>query len=159
MTSVTIIHVGELKEKYYAEACSEYEKRIGGFAKLTNIEIKESRLPNSPTQGQIDNALEEEGKKILDAVPDKAFSVALCVEGKKMSSEALAKAVDSAVGDTGKLVFIIGSSHGLSPKVKSACSLRLSVSDMTFPHRLMRVILLEQIYRAFAINNGLKYHK
>ncbi len=159
MTSVTVIHVGDLKEKYYAEACSEYEKRIGGFAKLTNIEIKESKLPVSPVQGQIDNALEEEGKKILDAIPDKAFSVALCVEGKKMSSEALAKVVDSAVGSTGKLVFIIGSSHGLSPKVKSACALRLSISDMTFPHRLMRVILLEQIYRAFAINNGSKYHK
>ncbi len=159
MTSVTVIHVGELKEKYYAEACSEYEKRIGGFAKLTNIEIKESRLPQEPTGGQIANALEEEADKILAAIPDRAFTVALCVEGKKMSSEALAKAIDGAVGDTGKLVFIIGSSHGLASRVKSASTLKLSVSDMTFPHRLMRVILLEQIYRAFAINNGLKYHK
>ncbi len=159
MTSVTVIHVGELKEKYYAEACSEYEKRIGGFAKLTNIEIKESRLPQDPSDGQIQKALDEEGEKILAAMPDRAFSVALCVEGKKMSSEALAGAVDRAVGDCGKLVFIIGSSHGLSPRVKSACSLRLSVSDMTFPHRLMRVILLEQIYRAFSIIGGMKYHK
>ncbi len=159
MTSVTVIHVGELKEKYYAEACSEYEKRIGGFARLNNIEIKEAKLPNSPSKGEIDRALAEEGKKILSAIPDKSFAVALCVEGKRLSSEAFASVIDSAVGDVGKLTFIIGSSHGLADEVKSSCSLRLSVSDMTFPHRLMRVILLEQIYRAFAINGGLKYHK
>ncbi len=86
MTSVTVIHVGELKEKYYAEACSEYEKRIGGFARLNNIEIKEAKLPNSPSKGEIDRALAEEGKKILSAIPDKSFAVALCVVGNRRSS-------------------------------------------------------------------------
>lgn len=159
MTGVCIIHVGELKENYYAQACAEYEKRLGAFAKITNIEIKESKISKCPSSGEIAAALDEEGKKILDAIPQRSFVVALCVEGKKMSSEQLAKSIAQAEVTHGKLTFIIGSSFGLSENVKKACDLRLSVSDMTFPHRLMRVILTEQLYRAFSINNGLKYHK
>ncbi len=159
MTGVCIIHVGELKENYYAQACAEYEKRLGAFAKITNIEIKESRPSKSPSDGEIAAILDTEGKKILEAIPQRSFAVALCVEGKKMSSEQLARTIAQAQVTHGRLTFIIGSSHGLSEKVKKACDLRLSVSDMTFPHRLMRVILTEQLYRAFSINNGLKYHK
>lgn len=159
MTGVCIIHVGELKENYYAQACAEYEKRLGAFAKITNIEIKESKISKSPSDREIAAVLDEEGKKILDAIPQRSFVVALCVEGKKMSSEQLAKTIAQVEVTNGKLTFIIGSSFGLSENVKKACDLRLSVSDMTFPHRLMRVILTEQLYRAFSINNGLKYHK
>ncbi len=159
MTSVCIIHVGELKEKYYADAVLEYEKRIGAFARLTNVEIKESRVSKEPSEGEIRAALLDEGKKILQAIPPRSYVISLCVEGKRMSSEALARCIADAQLSHGRIAFIIGSSHGLDESVKKACDIRLSVSDMTFPHRLMRVILAEQIYRAFAINAGLKYHK
>ena len=154
--NVNIIHTGDLKEEYYAEAVKEYEKRLSRFCRVKNTEIREEKLPQSPSENEINAALEAEGKKILSAIPDRSYKIALCVEGKQLSSEELAKVVASAEKD---ITFIIGSSHGLSEQVKSVCDLRLSVSKMTFPHRLMRVILAEQIYRAFSINAGSSYHK
>ena len=154
--NVTIIHVGDLKEDYYAEAVKEYEKRLCRFCRVKNVEIKEEKLPDKPSDGAIKAALEAEGKKITDAIPDRSYKIALCVEGKQLSSEELAKVISDAEKD---ITFIIGSSHGLAEQVKSVCDLRLSVSKMTFPHRLMRVILAEQIYRAFSINAGSSYHK
>ncbi|MBQ7699241.1 MAG: 23S rRNA (pseudouridine(1915)-N(3))-methyltransferase RlmH [Clostridia bacterium] len=154
--NVTIIHVGDLKEDYYAEAVKEYEKRLCRFCRVKNVEIKEEKLPDKPSDGAIKAALEAEGKKITDAIPDRSYKIALCVEGKQLSSEELAKVISDAEKD---ITFIIGSSHGLSEQVKSVCDLRLSVSKMTFPHRLMRVILAEQIYRAFSINACSSYHK
>lgn len=154
--NVTVIHVGDLKEQYYREAVAEYEKRLGRFCRVKNVEIKEERLPDQPSDGQIAAALQAEGERIIRSLPERAYKIALCVEGGQLSSEQLA----AAISDCGKdVAFIIGSSHGLSPEVKARADLRLSVSKMTFPHRLMRVILAEQIYRAFSINAGSGYHK
>ena len=154
--NVTVIHVGDLKEKYYEQAVAEYEKRLSRFCRLKNVEIKEAYLPGSPTDGEIKAALDAEGRRITEAIPDKSYKIALCVEGKALSSEQLAEAISLAARD---ITFIIGSSHGLSEDVKKLCDLRLSFSKMTFPHRLMRVMLAEQIYRAFTINAGTGYHK
>lgn len=158
MFKVTIISVGNLKEKYFAEAMKEYEKRISAYAEIRNINLKEENLDNL-REGDIAAALEREGTAILASMPQRAYKVALCVEGKSLSSEKLAELVTSAKDMQGEICFVIGSSHGLAPKVKAACDYRLSVSALTFPHRLMRVILTEAIYRALSISNGGKYHK
>lgn len=158
MFKITIISVGNLKEKYFAEAVKEYEKRISAYAEVRDINLKEENLDNL-REGDIAAALEKEGTAILGAMPPRAYKVALCVEGKTLSSEKLAELVEAAKNTQGEICFVIGSSHGLSPKVKAACDYRLSVSALTFPHRLMRVILTEAIYRALSIANGGKYHK
>lgn len=160
MMNVTLLCVGKLKEDYLRAACAEYQKRLGAFCRLSVIEIAESRLSDRPSQAQIDAALIEEGERILAKLPANAYPVALCIEGQKMSSEQLAVIIASlAANGTSSLAFIIGGSFGLSDEVKSACRLRLSMSDMTFAHQLARVMLLEQIYRAFSINANTKYHK
>lgn len=160
MMNVTLLCVGKLKEDYLRAACAEYQKRLGAFCRLSVIEIAESRLSDRPSQAQIDAALIEEGERILAKLPANTYPVALCIEGQKMSSEQLAVNIASlAANGTSSLAFIIGGSFGLSEKVKSACRLRLSMSDMTFAHQLARVMLLEQIYRAFSINANTKYHK
>ena len=158
MFKITIISVGNMKEKYFAEAIKEYEKRISAYAEVRDINLKEENLDNL-RDGDIAAALEKEGKAILDAIPSRAYKVALCVEGKSLSSEKLAELVTNAKDAQGEICFIIGSSHGLSPKVKEACQLRLSVSELTFPHQMMRVLLLEALYRCFGILKGTKYHK
>lgn len=141
MLTVTLICVGNLKEKYLRDAVSEYEKRLGAFCKFKTVELKD----NTP---------------IMPYLPTRAKKVALCVEGKQKSSEELAEYIDS-VGNAGtsELCFVIGAFDGLPEEVKAACDLRLSFSKMTFPHQLMRVILIEQIYRAFKIINNENYHK
>jgi len=159
MQNVKIITVGSLKETYLKEATAEYSKRLSRFCKLQIIELKESSVPESPSQKEIDSALCEESEKILALVPPQAELIALCVEGKQMSSEQLAERIESSALKTSDLVFVIGSSHGLSEKVKMRADLRLSISMQTFPHQLMRVILLESIYRSYNIINGTKYHK
>lgn len=160
MMNVTLLCVGKLKEDYLRAACAEYQKRLGAFCRLSVIEIAESRLSDRPSQAQIDAALIEEGERILAKLPANTYPVALCIEGQKMSSEQLAVNIASlAANGTSSLAFIIGGSFGLSNEVKSACRLRLSMSDMTFAHQLARVMLLEQIYRAFSINANTKYHK
>lgn len=159
MIRITLITVGTLKEDYWRGAVAEYEKRLGAFCKPELVQIKEERLRDDPSRSEINAALEEEGKRILAAVPARATAIALCVEGQQLSSEELAKKMDAMLSVSGELCFIIGSSHGLSPTVKNACRLRLSVSALTFPHQMMRVILLEAIYRAFNILKGTKYHK
>lgn len=159
MIQVTVITVGNLKEAYWREAVAEYEKRLSAFCKPNLIQLKEAKLPDDPSEGEIRAALAEEAKKILAAVPPRAYRVALCVEGKQFSSEALAKKLDGALTENGNLCLIIGSSHGLAPEVKDACQLRLSVSELTFPHQMMRVLLLEVLYRCFSILKGTKYHK
>lgn len=160
MINFTVIYVGNIKDRFFADAVAEYEKRIKGFCKIKSIEIKEKRPPDDPNEAQIRAVLDEEGEKILSALPQNSFKIALCVEGKKLSSEEFAKTLYTLPHKGfSEAVFIIGSSHGLSEKVKSVCELRLSVSDMTFPHRLMRVILAEQLYRACTIESGTGYHK
>ena len=159
MADVTFITVGTLKEGYLKEAISEYKKRITQYARVEEIELKEERINDEDNAREVATALEKEADKILSAVPKGAEIIALCVEGKEMDSPALARYIGDAVNRCGKLAFIIGSSHGLSPKVKSAAALKLSFSRLTFPHKLMRVNLYEAVYRSFTILAGKKYHK
>ena len=160
MLTVKLICVGKMREKYYTEAFAEYAKRLGGYCRFECQEIPEQRLPESPSASEIAAALEKEGAEILKAVPDGAWLTALCVEGRSLSGEDLARLIASRA-DSGrpKLCFVIGGSFGLSPTVKAKADLRMSMSAMTFPHHLARVMLAEQIYRGFKINEGSRYHK
>lgn len=158
--NITVISLGKLKEKYLKDAISEYSKRISAYAKLDIIELTPVRLSESPSQTEINNALTKEAEDIKKKIPNGSYIFSLCVEGKQKSSEELAKTMqDVTLNGKSNIVFIIGSSFGLSPEIKKLSDSRLSFSPMTFPHQLMRVMLLEQIYRAFQINTNGKYHK
>ena len=159
MVNVRIISVGNLKEAYLRDAAAEYEKRLGGFCRFSSVCLKEEKVPDSPSQSEIDAALKKEAEKILEQLPKRAYKIAMCVEGVQLSSEELAKKIDTVTNTAGEICFVIGSSHGLDESVKRACDLRLSISKLTFPHQLMRVILLEAVYRVLNINRGTKYHK
>lgn len=160
MLNVTVIGVGRIKEKYFTAALGEYEKRLGRYCRLNLIEVRDEPTPDVPSERERDLVLDKEGKRILDRIPDTAYVTALCIEGRQMSSEDLAETLENlAATGSSHLVFVIGGSMGLSRAVKERAALKLSFSPMTFPHQLMRVILLEQIYRAFTISQGGKYHK
>ncbi len=159
MIGVKIITVGTLKEAYLRDAAAEYEKRLGAFCKLSQVNLKEEKLPDSPSDAEIKTALSKEAQKILAEMPRRAYKIALCVEGRQMSSEELAERLGDVSATHGEVCIVIGSSHGLDGSVKDACDLRLSFSKLTFPHQLMRVILLEAIYRGFNILKGTHYHK
>lgn len=160
MLSVKILCVGKLKESYWREACAEYAKRLSAFCKFEIEEVDEARVPENASQAQIDAALQTEGKRLLERAPSGCRMIALCIEGRELSSEALAANIDSAmVGGVSSMAFVIGGSWGLSKEVKQRCDQRISMSPMTFPHQLARVMVCEQIYRAFQINSGGKYHK
>lgn len=157
--NINFIAMGKLKESFFREACSEYQKRLGAFAKVTVKELPPEELPQSPSPALIEKALEKEAALIGEQLKT-GFKIALCVEGKPLSSEELAKKLD-ALGTNGvsTVSFIVGSSFGLSENLKRECDFRLSMSPMTFPHELARVMLFEQVYRAFSILNNSKYHK
>ena len=157
MVKINIITVGSLKEKYLREAVAEYQKRLSRFATVKVTELSEAYLPQNPSPADIDRALEKEADGILKQFSSGAH-IALCVEGKQYSSEGFSRLIEQSAM-SGAIDFVIGSSHGLSDRVKQACSCRLSFSEMTFPHQLMRVMLIEQIYRAFKISHGENYHK
>ena len=159
MLTVRLIAPGELKESYLREAVAEYEKRLGAYCRVEKIAIKEERLPDRPSDAEIHAALEAEADKILEKIPPRAYAVALCVEGTQFSSPDLAKKLEKVCDTASDICFVIGSSYGLAPEVKKACQLRLSVSELTFPHQLMRVILYETVYRCFNILKGTQYHK
>ncbi len=159
MATVTIISVGTLKEAYLRDAVAEYAKRLSQYARLEEINIKEEKISNEDSPAEVSRALECEADKILAAIPKGAARLALCVEGKQYDSVALASMIGKMCDESGKIALIIGSSHGLSDRVKRECDVRLSVSALTFPHQLMRVILLEALYRSFTILSGKKYHK
>lgn len=159
MIQLTLITVGSLKEAYWRDAVAEYEKRLCAYCKPQILQLKEVKLPDDPSQSEIDAALSEEGKRILSAIPPRSYKIALCVEGTEYSSEALAERLDGILSQSGNITLIIGSSYGLSPEVKQAADMKLSVSRLTFPHQMMRVLLLEVFYRAFGILRGTKYHK
>lgn len=159
MVKVKIICVGDLKEQYFKSACAEYAKRLGAFCGFEIIELNEARLPDDPSQAQIEKALETESKAIMAKIPKSARVYALCIEGKHLDSESFAAKIESDMQYASEIVFVIGSSFGLHPSVKQRADFKLSMSEMTFPHRLARVMLCEQIYRAFQIMNGGKYHK
>ena len=160
MIGITLICEAKLKEKYLRDACDEYIKRLGAYCKLNIIELPPKRLPENPSDAEISAALEAEGKEILSKIPNGAQVYAMCIEGKQMPSEQLAERLcQCSVQGISNVVFVIGSSYGLSDEVKRRADFRLSMSQMTFPHQLARVMLLEQIYRAFRISSGGKYHK
>ncbi len=156
---VTVITVGKLKEKFFQDAVSEYLKRLSRFAKVRIVEIPDEKIPEHASEKQKAQILEREGKEILSYLKEGTYFVTLCVEGKTLSSEEFAEKISDAAMQYGKIAFAIGSSMGLSPEVKSRSSLRLSFGRMTLPHQLMRVVLTEQIYRAFKINANETYHK
>lgn len=158
MLEVKLICIGKLKEKYWRDAVAEYAKRLSAFCRFSIVELNEARLPQNPSEAEIARALEEEAKAISASVGRSAV-YALCIEGKMLSSEKLAAELEgAAVGGASSVAFVIGSSHGLHESAK-ALGKRISMSPMTFPHQLARVMLCEQIYRAFSINAGTKYHK
>lgn len=159
MLSVYLICVGKLKEPFYKDACAEYIKRLSAYCKLTLVEIPEVKLSKAPTLGEITNALAKEGDAIRQKIPPSAQVAALCVEGRMRSSEEMARMIPAQGSQDKHLVFLIGGSYGLHPSIKAEASVQLSMSPMTFPHHLARVMLLEQIYRAFKINEGSSYHK
>ena len=160
MLSINIICIGKLKEKYLKDASAEYSKRLTAFCKLNIIELDEYALPDNPSDAQIKQGLEKEGKAILDKILKDAYVYAMCIEGKQRSSPKLSEEFQKlALDGNSNLTFIIGGSFGLSDEVKQRANAKLSMSEMTFPHQLARIMLLEQIYRAFQISSGGKYHK
>lgn len=149
-----------MKEKYYTDAFAEYKKRLGAFCRFEVEELTEQRLSENPSEKEIAAALDKEAAEIEKRIPAGAAVIAMCVEGKEMSSPALAKQLQSWTNaGKSRLCFIVGGSCGMSEKIKARADLRLSVSPMTFPHHLFRVMLAEQIYRAFTILEGSRYHK
>ena len=160
MQKVTILCVGKMKEKFYIEAAAEYVKRLGRHCKLDIIELPEQRLSENPSQGEIDAALAREAAAVSEKLPKGGAVIAMCIEGKTMSSEDLAKCFSRfALEGKSQLTFLIGGSVGLHQSLKAQADLRLSMSPMTFPHHLARVMLLEQIYRGYQILEGSRYHK
>lgn len=161
MLNVNIIAVGKLKESFLREACAEYAKRLGAFCRLNIVELPERRLPENPSEKEIAAALAAEGKAMENILSGKdCYNITMCIEGKQLSSVGFAEKI-SGITVSGKSVLniVIGSSFGISEDVKRTSDLRLSMSEMTFPHQLARVMVLEQLYRAFRILNGGKYHK
>lgn len=159
MMKITVIALASLKEKYLKEAADEYIKRLGAFCNLKIIELDPVRLPEKPSYAEISAALSREAELIAKKIPAGDFVVPLCIEGKQFSSEEFAEMLEEKVNIGRGVTFIIGSSCGLSDDIKRRADLKLSFSKMTFPHKLFRVMLLEQLYRAFKICSGGAYHK
>jgi 23S rRNA (pseudouridine1915-N3)-methyltransferase len=157
---LTLITLGKLKEPFYRSAVAEYEKRMKAYGGITILELPEVRLPENPSQAQIAGALKKEAETVRAKLPKNCWLCVLTPEGKLISSEELAKKLSSVrTGGKSELVFLIGSSFGLDPELKAQGDFRLSMSPMTFPHHLARVMVLEQLYRAESILAGSKYHK
>ena len=160
MINLTVIAVGSLKERFWRDACAEYQKRLSAFCRIELIEIAEERAPQDPSEAQKAQVIEAEGRRIVAKIPASAAVIALCIEGAEMTSPQLAAKLESlAVNGVGRAALVIGGSFGLWDEVKRRAVLRLSFSPMTFPHQLARVMLLEQLYRAAQIRTGGKYHK
>lgn len=160
MQSVKIICVGKLKERFYEEAVREYTKRLSSLCRIEIEEVAEVKLPQSPTFGDIEAALRREGENVKSRIPKGASVIAMCIEGKGMDSAEFSETMSKfAVSGVSKICFLIGGSYGLDEELKKQADVRLSMSKMTFPHHLARVMLLEQIYRGYKIAEGGKYHK
>ena len=160
MFDITLITMGKLKEPFYISAAAEYAKRLGGYCKFSLLELPESRLPENPSPAEISAGLEKEADLIFSKIPKNAWFCVFTPEGKLLSSEEFAKTIKT-VKNSGKssACFLIGSSFGMAPRVKQRADFRLSMGPMTFPHHLARIMVLEQLYRAEAIQAGSKYHK
>ena len=160
MFDITLITMGKLKEPFYISAAAEYAKRLGGYCKFSLLELPESRLPENPSPAEISAGLEKEADLILSKVPKGSWFCVFTPQGKPLSSDEFAKTIQT-VKNSGKssACFLIGSSFGMAPRVKQRADFRLSMGPMTFPHHLARIMVLEQLYRAEAIQAGSKYHK
>lgn len=160
MLSISIICVGRLREKHYIAAFEEYKKRLKPYCKFELTELSEERLPQNPSPAEIAAGLSKEAREIEKRIPAGAYTIAMCVEGGELSSEAFSALLQKCA-NMGKshICFLIGSSFGLDEELKMRCETRLSMSKMTFPHHLARVMLAEQIYRGIMITEGTKYHK
>ena len=160
MFDITLITMGKLKEKFYISAAQEYTKRLSGYCHFTLVELPESRLPENPSPAEIAAGLEKEAETILARIPKSSWFCVFTPEGKELSSEKFAeKMKDVKLSGKSSAIFLIGSSFGMASKVKERADFRLSMGPMTFPHHLARIMLLEQLYRAEAIQAGSKYHK
>ncbi|NLV87208.1 MAG: 23S rRNA (pseudouridine(1915)-N(3))-methyltransferase RlmH [Clostridiales bacterium] len=160
MLNLTLICVGRMREKYYIAAFEEYAKRLSPYCKLSLIELSEVKTAQNPSKAEIKAALSKEAVEIYRHIPSGSYLVAMCIEANQVSSEELARIFfDKAGKGVSRLCFIVGSSFGLDEGLKQRCDLRLSMSKMTFPHHLARVMLVEQLYRAVMINEKSKYHK
>lgn len=160
MFDITLIAMGKLKEKFYISAATEYAKRLGGYCRFSLLELPESRLPENPSEAEIAAGLEKEAGVILERIPKGAWFCVLTPEGRELSSEAFAeKMKEVKLSGKSSACFLIGSSFGMAPRVKQRADFRLSMGPMTFPHHLARIMVLEQLYRAEAIQAGSKYHK
>ena len=158
MTAVTLIHVGDFRESYYREAEAEFRKRLQTYCRFNTVCVSEERISDEGNPALVARALAAEAVRIRAAIPPRSVCVALCVEGKQMSSERFASWLEQTIPE-GPLCFLIGSSFGLDAALKKDCALLLSLSEMTFPHRIARLLLEEQLYRAFSISAGKRYHK
>ncbi len=160
MLNITLACIGKLKETYLRDGVTEYVKRLTPYCKLNILELEESRMPDAPSDSQIASALAEEGKRILSKIPSTAHVIALCIEGSIISSEDFGQYLNKiTVNGSSHIVLVIGGSWGLSPEVKKRADFKLSLSRMTFTHQIARMLILEQLYRAFQINHKGKYHK
>ena len=160
MLKITVVAVGKLKEKFYTAAAAEYAKRLQGYCRFELVELPECRLPEDPSPAEIAAGLEKEAEDILSRIPKGAWFCVFTPEGKELSSEAFAKKMgDVKLSGKSSACFLIGSSFGMAPRVKEKADFRLSMGPMTFPHHLARIMVLEQLYRAEAIQAGSRYHK
>lgn len=160
MLSIRLVCVGKLREQFFVDAFNEYSKRLSAYCKFECAELNETKLGSSPSDKEIAAALDKEAADIERALGKDAYVIAMCVEGIQLKSEDLAQRISSlAVAGRCRICFVIGGSFGISPRIKQRADMRLSMSEMTFPHHLARVMLAEQIYRAFKISEGSKYHK
>ena len=157
---ITILCVGKIKEKYFVDAIKEYSKRLSRYCKLEIQEVADEKTPDGASEVVVQQIKEKEGERMEKYIPENAYVIALAIEGKKLTSEKLAEKIDTlGITGTSQIVFLIGGSLGMSDKLLKRADYLLSFSDMTFPHQLMRVILLEQIYRSYRIIHGEPYHK
>ena len=160
MINITVITLGRLKEKYMRDFCDEYVKRLSAYCKLNIVELTPKALPDNPSQNEIVQALNGEAQLIKAKIPSGSYVFSMCIEGRQMPSEAFSQKLSKlAIDGRSSIVFVIGSSFGLDEEIKSLSDERFSMSEMTFPHQMARVMLLEQLYRAFQISSGGKYHK
>lgn len=157
--NITIICAGKIKEKYFSDAIAEYKKRLSRFADINIVEIPDEKIPDKASAKEESAIRQKEGDAMLAKIKPGSYVISMCIEGKELSSEELAAKLDGITLNTSRIVFIIGGSLGLSDEVKQRSDLKLSFGKITFPHQLMRVVLLEQIYRSFKINNNEAYHK
>ncbi len=159
MAQLTFVTVGGLKERYLSDAFQEYTKRLSAYLRVEEINLKEEAIKNEDNRREIDAALKKEGEAILRRLPKDSFRVALAVEGDMLSSERLAERIGEALDKSGKLSVVIGSSYGLAPEVKASCDMLLSLSRLTLPHQLCRIVTAEALYRSLTILHGKRYHK